>query len=325
MNDSKLYFYLNGDLTPNEQREVEVWIRNNPEHFEKIKRIWEHSNNKTKTAKPDLLTAWEKINPEKRVQVFNPTKLINGNLRKLLKFAAMVMLFISIGIVSYYTLIKTDSTAWIKFASGNEKNVELLLDDGSKIWLNAGAVISHPKKFNSHSRSIILNGEALFEVAKNKNKPFIIQAGNTITQVLGTSFTINANDTSNTITLTVIDGKVAFYNKTNTDQQVFLVKGEQGVYAAKEQQITKQKNKDRNFMAWKTSTLVFNNASLTEVCETLNRYYDTLVFIRQPELLQQQLTARFQNKTLPEILDVLEITCDLSCKTEKNGIELIAN
>ncbi len=325
MEDVELYFFLNGDLTPDKRKEVEKWIRNNPEHFDKIKRIWENSKANVKNKKPNLKSAWDIINPENNSTIASQAELKFTFHKKLQKIAAILIICIAVGSIGYFAINKINNTKWIEFASKNTKNVEVVLADGTKLWLNKESSVRYPKKFKSKTREIILKGEALFKVATDTNKPFLIHAGSIITRVLGTSFTINAIDTAKDITISVITGKVAFYNKNDEKQQVILTKGEKGTYTAKEKQITKSKNHDLNFMAWKTGILTFNNSSLPEVCKALNNYYDTLIFVRQPELVNQSWTARFQNKELHEILSILEITFGLTCKHNKQGIELIAN
>ena len=325
MDDVRLYFYLNGDLTPEEQKEVEKWIADNPEHFARIRLIWENSKRTTQNEKPDLIKAWKNINPEKYSHSLTRTGPNNGHFRQLLKAAAILLLAIGLGTIGYNIHLKQNHSEWTSYTAKNEMNKEVMLPDGSKIWLNKESVLYYPMKFKKGIREVRLEGEAFFEVAHNENKPFVVRAGNTYTKVLGTSFNINACDTSKAITVTVVSGKVAFCNTKITGQQVILAKGEEGVYSAKGEKIFKQLNHNKNFIAWKTGMLIFNNSALPEVCNVLSHHFDTVIFIRQPQLLNQHLTARFQDKSLNEVLDALKMTFNIDCLHKEKGIELVAN
>ncbi len=324
MNDSLLYFYLNGELTVKERKEVEEWIARNPGRFKTIRLIWELSKSSSGDEKPDLISAWNRINPEKNPKPQINYALRSPHLKNLHRAAAILIVAIGLGISAYFVLMHTNTTKWIKYDAGTDKKGAISLSDGSIVWLNKGSTVRYPEKFNGPVRELFLNGEAYFEIAHNPDKPFLIHAGNTITRVLGTTFNINASDTTNRIVVTVLSGKVAFYTRNGIQHKVTLTKGDKGIYSPQEKILNKQINTDQNVLAWKSGTLIFSNVPLHEVCEELSMHYDTHIFVRQRGIAGQYLTARFQDKSVDEILDILELTFEISCHRDKDGIELVA-
>ncbi|MET3115649.1 hypothetical protein AAKU52_003401 [Pedobacter sp. CG_S7] len=140
----------------------------------------------------------------------------NGKLsyrKHLFQIAASITIFLSIFSAGYYYyttfLNKVPETVMLEKSAGNGKVIKITLSDGSKVWLNAGSKISFPKSFGKSKREISLFGEAYFEVEHEQHRPFIIHTGAIITQVLGTSFNINAYALNKNIKVTVLTGKVA--------------------------------------------------------------------------------------------------------------------
>ena len=324
MEKATIYFYLNGELKPEEATEVERWIKSNPEEFNRIKLIWEKSALNNRYEKPDLVAAWNKINPDKNTGENKTVVLSAGHMKRIMQIAAVLLIAISLGI-GYFEIVQKENEKWIEFASGNDRSHKIILPDNTKVYLNANSVLRYPKKFKHKTREIYLAGEALFEVTENKDKPFIIHTGTTITKVLGTSFNIYTNKTSDNVTVTVIHGCVSFYDENNPGQQVILEKGEQGIFIKYDNLVIKEEKPNENFLAWKTNILVFHDTPLSEVCKTLGKHYNTPVYVQQTQLLQQNLTARFQNKTLSEAISIMEHTLDITAVHTETGIELVGN
>ena len=116
------------------------------------------------------------------------------------------------------------------------KTYKLLLSDGTKIWLNSETEITYPTRFVGNKRVVNLIGEAFFEVAKNKEKPFIVNANGMEVKVLGTSFNISCYTTDKTFNTTLINGSVSV--KTNNKEAQTIVPSEQLTYYKESEQTT---------------------------------------------------------------------------------------
>lgn len=122
--------------------------------------------------------------------------------------------------------------------SNNDIKKEYLLDDGSRIWLNRNSQIQHPKKFKKDSRTIVLKGEAYFEVASIKNKPFVVDVENTKVTVLGTKFNIDAIGSKAIVS--VSEGKVAFASSSNNSIGLIRTENQEGVFDEKDGEMHKK-------------------------------------------------------------------------------------
>ena len=126
------------------------------------------------------------------------------------------------------------------------------------------------------------------------------------------------------IEVTVVTGKVAFYDNETKQDKVILTKGDKGIYSTIDRQVEKQTNKNLNFMAWKTGELVFQKTPLHLVCESLSSHFDTMLYIGDEELKEKNLTAHYQNKSLDDILKVMELTLHVKVQKIKDGIMLVS-
>jgi ferric-dicitrate binding protein FerR (iron transport regulator) len=201
---------------------------------------------------------------------------------------------------------------------------QITLVDGTKIWLNAASVLKYPSQFTGKERKVELTGEAYFEVAKSRTKPFVVVSKQQEVQVLGTHFNINAYDDEASIKTTLVEGRVKVFRKTNGMNGDFrmLTAGQQSVLKEETFQVTEVDTEEA--IAWKNGYFTFENDNLEMIMRKLERWYDVEV----------SYTGRIRNKVkvmgsisrtteLPEMLKMLESTDKFKFKTEGRRITVM--
>lgn len=303
---------LSGELDNQEQEEFEQWLLESPKNlaeFTRATEVWEKSNGKGDFS-PDVDAAWNKfsrrISRSKEAGGTEKGRIFrlggNSGFSYALKIAAVLLLVAGLFFVIaqvFPEFSKNNMTA----SAGEIK--EVVLPDGSKVWINSGSTLSWPDEFTSDERLVSLEGEAYFQVAKDASKPFRISANGTVTEVLGTEFNLNAAEKNEYVVLSLVEGKVSF-NSKKTEEAVILTPGEEGVFNLNTKNLTKQPIADPNFLAWKTKTLKFNSASLPQVLQTLENYYGVEIN-RTAEAENCTFTGTFRESTLEETLEILQI------------------
>ena len=181
------------------------------------------------------------------------------------------------------------------------------LSDGTYITLNHYSSISFPKKFKNKNREIQLEGEAYFDVRKDKNHPFIVQTGNIYVEVLGTQFNVEAYSNDEIIKTSLYEGSVAINNIANQNKLV-LEPNETAIYNKIEREIIKTKSPDiTDDIAWKNGAFIFSNKPLREIVRELSNSFGIEIIIVDSILREYKMTARFTNKeSLEEILSLLQ-------------------
>lgn len=197
---------------------------------------------------------------------------------------------------------------------------QIRLTDGTKVWLNALSKLSFPTVFKDNKREVSLEGEAYFEVAENKTKPFFVHTDIQKVAVLGTSFNINSYDRQNHIT-TLISGSLAV---SSHGQQVLLTPGTQSQIQGSK--LLKQTVDTEVISAWKDGLFVFTKEPLESIIKKLERWYDA-EFVFQPgaESLKTKTFSGSlsRDSNLSEIINLFKIT--ESINFEINGRRVFIN
>lgn len=199
------------------------------------------------------------------------------------------------------------------------KDFKLLLPDGTVVNINSDSKIKFPDKFSDTERLVILEeGEAFFDVAKDKNKPFIVQVKDSRIQVLGTSFNINAYPETNMKT-TLVEGKVKISSDASA-QEITLTPGQQ---AELNQGLIQVKNVDVSpYIAWTKGLFMFNNLDLNSIMKQLNRWYNIDVTFADSSIENYTFTGVINKKYSKEyIFSIIEKTTQIKIEV-KNGNEV---
>lgn len=152
------------------------------------------------------------------------------------------------------------------------RQFQMVLPDGSKVWLNAASSIHYPTMFIGDERLVEITGEAYFEVAHNAAKPFKVKINNTTTvEVLGTHFNVNAYTNEETINTTLLEGAVRV---SGAGGKTVLVPGQQAQTTADGKSKVVNAVNTGKVIAWKNGVFDFEDASLEEVMRQLERWYD---------------------------------------------------
>jgi ferric-dicitrate binding protein FerR (iron transport regulator) len=190
------------------------------------------------------------------------------------------------------------------------------------VTLNSGATLSYPSGFTGSFRKVTLQGEAWFEVAHDKTKPFIVAAENIRIRVVGTSFSVNTKTVENTKEVILSSGIVKVYDETHPEKTTLLLPGEKAEITETDNAIQKTRNDDINFLAWKTQHLVFNSTPLNEVAALLTKVYRTNIRLSDERLSKCTITATFDKQSLESVLNVLKATLDLQIRSNGAGFDL---
>lgn len=180
------------------------------------------------------------------------------------------------------------------------------LPDGSIVTLNHYSSISYPEKFKSDNREVELNGEAYFEVSKDKKRPFIVQTETIDVQVLGTHFNVDAYRDNPDVRTTLLTGSVAVSNKNNSVRMV-LKPNEIAIYNKVEQKLTRKALENaKDEISWRHGEFIFDDLPLQEIVRELSNSFGTSIHISGTALQDYRITARFRNgEDLETILSVL--------------------
>jgi transmembrane sensor len=191
---------------------------------------------------------------------------------------------------------------------------QLVLPDGSKVWLNAASSIRFPAAFTGNERKVEMSGEVYFEVAKNPKQPFkVTLPGGTAVEVLGTHFNINAYDDEPDIKTTLLEGSVKVSKDANSE---ILKPGEQVSISQSSHLSQPISVQTEEVMAWKNGLFHFENVDIKTVMRQISRWYDIEVEYKGAIKNEPLFIEIPRNTNLSDVLKVLETTTELQFKLE---------
>ena len=331
---SKINIYIierniTGCATSEEQSVLLTWLeRNNANRdaYFRMKNIWDSCRIKG-YSQDEIRREWELL--AKRINTIEtkPQPAIRRvlNIRQWMRYAAVFAA--AVGLTwALVSLLRSPSEqtppqiAWQQFTVPNGQRTQVILSDGSKVWINAGTTLQYPSDFGIQNRQVILNGEASFNVTPS-DIPFTVTAGELEITVLGTHFNVRNYPTDGYVETALFEGSV----KLHTPRNEWIMKPGEAVRYWKEQQTAdiKQMPDVAEKFAWNNNHLIINSERLEDIARTLERRYDVRITITSDELKEERYTGKFvYDETIQQVLKVISLTTRLQYKFEGNEITI---
>ncbi|MBX9781698.1 MAG: FecR family protein [Chitinophagaceae bacterium] len=289
---------------------------------------------------------------EKQEQEFHPSPFISRKKYLLLSSAAIVVILIVFtgvfinrksGKEKVTAVAKKTEPAPGKIETKKASRTELVLPDGSKVWLNAGSKLNYEKIGATGNREVYLTGEGYFTVVRNPARPFIIHTSTIDVKVLGTEFNVKAYPDDATVETSLIHGSVQVFLK-NKFSKAFLLKPNQKlvIYKSPHEEKTETVSSKRpmfsapkaafqklNYIngtdvvsetAWVKNMLSFQDETFEDVAHKMERWYDVEFEFRNKNLRAERLTGSFQNESLKQAMDALQFSFRFNFKIENNKV-----
>jgi transmembrane sensor len=315
--------YLSGEMTLEERNAFDLRIsfsEENKAYFKQVKTDWENMNNLEEQKMFNADRAWGKLYNKFEDDGLLDTKPKVFTLQNLAKIAAVLVVGILLTTLAYYSLSDADKHGWQVVSTYENTEIQQVeLADGSVVYLNVNSKIYYPETFEGETRTIEFEGDGFFEIAKNPKKPFIIKAKKAEIKVLGTSFNVNTKKGEDKVEVLVETGKVQL-SATRGGKPEILLPGDIG--KLHNNNIKKEKNRDKNYLSWKTRVLNFENIPFNEVVEVLNRAYNVNIQYDESAISNVELVTPLINKPIDTVLQIICVTKQLDYNKVGDNIVL---
>ncbi len=318
--------HLMGEASAVEEIQIKQWLAANPKNegvLNELRKVLDLVEENNDSSQVNTDAAWQKM--QKKINASASTKVVelDTQTNRSTRFRRLGIAAAIIGILTMLAVVFNTSTGVGSEMIALSNGAEILSDtlpDGTIITLNKNSELRYAKSLSGKTRTVLLSGEAFFDVAKDASRPFIINAGDIDVTVLGTSFNVKAYAKEN-IEVAVRTGKVKVDDRTTADPLV-LLPGQKAAYnrATKKLEEVASKKSDEEF--WHLRKLVFYNTSLAEVIKILNERFGASIELVNKEAAQCRFTSTFNDDPLQDILAVLTATFDLEL-TETDGKQLL--
>jgi len=315
---------LSGQIALDEIEQLDRAIRDSEEYkfiSEKLDDYFQkRANSETNTEQ--LHNVWKTIRVGENEDFdtkFNYKQPTKGSsvFKNLLKVAAVLIVLFGVGMLGYH-LPGNKAGQNSNLVTTEDGKTFRVLDDGTKIWLNKNSRLSYNGEFGRHKREIVLEGEAYFDVVKNKNIPLFIRAGNIDIEVKGTAFNVNAYKGSPQIRVALVRGliqvtdrldkrkvllhpneKLIYNNSQNMEQHEFLVKSMESEALL-------------NDTRWIADTLIFNKEKLIDLAVRMEKKFNVKIEIHSERLKGKRFSGVFIDENIQQALESLRLSYPLT-------------
>ncbi|GKG71683.1 anti-sigma factor [Parabacteroides goldsteinii] len=282
MNKDILYKFFEGNASFEEEAAVKQWMEESAENrlaFLKERKLFDAM----------LLLGNEEIikNGKKRFSI-NLSSLRT----ELIKIAAVVAITLGGSYFYYQSSLEKELMAMQTITVPAGQRINITLVDGTNVWLNARTSLSYPVKFGKNNRQVVLDGEAYFDVTKDKSKPFIVQTDNYNVEVLGTKFDVNAYSETGEFETTLMSGSVKVASASDSTQKITL-KPNNKVYL-QDGKLHVTAVDDYNPYRWKEGLICFKNETFTSIMKDFEKYYGLTIQVKNKNVFKYVYTGKFR-------------------------------
>ena len=351
---------LSGEASAEELSELDSYLKSFPAEqstVSSIEKYWNQKDDLQNTGDEMEEQRFHLIlnsgNEEEKIADALPAKSGKLYQYKWLYAAASILIICAIGLLIKIN-IHHDSSAktgiqhvFVKPGSRSQ----VILPDGSVVRLNGSSSLTYSKDFNKNVRDVNLDGEAYFDVTKDANRPFIVHTSNIDIKVLGTLFNVKSYQQDETIETTLLRGSIEVYNKTDPSApKVILKPNEKLVFRKKQAEsvVPETKNKVdsarsagsndeisisalspsqpdslKEETSWLYNRLVIDDDNFIKMAEKMERWYGVKIKILNPELENYHFKGIFQNESIEQALDALQLTARFKYKIANDTIKIM--
>jgi len=286
MDQETIYRFFNGQTTEDEEAALRAWIEKSAENehifFEQRKIYDSITLLKDENDIRNLVAPCKKTYSKRRIPFF----------REILKIASVAVITLC---VAYLLINKPEREVFtgmqtITVPAGQRINI--LLPDGTDVWLNARTTIQYPVSFNSKTRSVKLDGQAYFDVKHNENIPFVVETDKGNIKVLGTKFDVLSYSESQHFETALMDGKVEIALASDPNQ-VLILSPDTRAYL-KNGELHSAPLTDLNPYRWKEGLISFNNIPFADIMKEFEKSYGIGIVIQNKTVINYSYTGKFR-------------------------------
>ena len=228
-----------------------------------------------------------------------------------LKIAASIAAIMIVTMAAWFFILEKSNPNLLSFSSPTGERTEFVLPDGSKVLLNSATTISYPEDF-LNNRSVSLNGEAYFDVVKNKGT-FSVEASNLTIEVLGTQFVVSNYPSFDKVESTLLEGKIQVSDRESTFKEI-LKPNQQVSYTKKTKGLQVIDLDAKSATCWMDGKIVFDNTPLSEIVKQLTIWYGVSFVIDSEQAAQTRFTFTISDESLQETLDLISAISSVESK-----------
>lgn len=238
-------------------------------------------------------------------------------------YAAVALLAVAISSMYFLFFHEEDNSLYSKYIGGDGLEADVVeLPDGTHISLGSKTTFHYDKDYGKDKRIVYLEGEAYFEVAKQKDKPFIVKTNEQDIEALGTKFNVMAYPLDSLVITTLLEGSVRL-TTMNLSQSTIMKPDQQIVYNRNTKQSSLQHVDAKQFTSWTTGYYYFSEQSLKAILDRLSHVYGVKFTVLSEDLYNRTFTGTFyRGQSIKDIMEIVNLSIPIKYKIEDHHVTM---
>lgn len=283
MDKNTLYKFFEGTASVEEEKAVKQWLESSPEHRQVLLK-------ERKVFDAALLLADEGLNEgvRRKKQPYRHSSFRT----ECLKVAAVILLTLGLNYGYQKWSVEEETVAMQTITVPAGQRVSICLPDGSHVWLNARTTLQYPFSFRGDKREVVLDGQAYFDITKNKKRPFIVHTDKATVEVFGTQFDVEAYSDKKEFETTLMSGRVRVVSALYPSD-ILMLSPDSKAYLEDGRLKTMQVD-DYNPYRWKEGLICFRGETFRNIMKDFEKYYGIRIEIENRQVLKYFYTGKFR-------------------------------
>jgi ferric-dicitrate binding protein FerR (iron transport regulator) len=325
------------DKNPESVKIWNEWIAAHPDEKQEIEKAVIVLKTLLRNQKPDVpidknesLSKLMKLINAEQAETIKTVRNFNSIWFKIAAVSLLVVGLTSLWNVFHNRIVKNPDIAYNEIIVPLGEKAQIVLSDGSHVWINSASKLRYPVQFGEASREVTLEGEAFFDVTKKNGKTFVVNTHDVKVNVLGTAFNVRCYPGDSKTQTTVVRGQVKVEDILGTRKAIIIKPNEmatltekvpEGKETSQISSFTVNKVDPANLVSWKDQMLVFAGESFEDLAIKMERWYNVRIKIDNEELKSERFSGKFvHNETVYQVLEAIKITTPITFMVEKDTI-----
>lgn len=352
--DELIISVLQASASPEDVENLRWWISLDPEnesYFDQSRNMWMAAKQYQSENSYDADKAWTRLSADLELQSeIDRNKEKRHFVISLWHVAAVVFVAFGLGIATMLMVgkntITKSQTIYTQHIVPYGSKSQVVLPDGSKVWLNAGSSLKYSQDFNHHTREVILDGEGYFDVMANKQLPFWVKTYGINIKVVGTAFNVKAYRDEKNIIATVERGQIRIYDinrKELEEKEIVIEKKQQGKFLINNNKLSKTETAipeakaevsdikviynvpTELYTSWKDKRWIIEREELGSLAVKIERRYDVSITFSSEALKHYIFSGIIEDESLLQVLKIISLTAPITYKLDKKNLILNEN
>jgi ferric-dicitrate binding protein FerR (iron transport regulator) len=320
--------FFDKTATDDELQKLSEWLKESDENkqlFNEFNESYQFADISVKGWIYDTDTSWKQLkNRIHSEQKLGKIRMLTSGQLNWLRVAAVITMLLMVGSMARLLMNQSQNefnNQKLSVIAPSGQKSQMILQDGTRVWLNSGTELTYIYDVDDNKRIVTLDGEAFFDVAKDKVRPFVVETDGVDLVVYGTRFNVHSYKDERIIATTLEEGSVGV--KVHASGKEWLMKpGQQCIYNKESKAVEVEETNVSFYTAWTSNKLIFDDNTFIEVVRKLERWYGVQIELEEELFTSERFTLTITHESLTEVMELIKVVAPIQYTINERNVRI---